>query len=178
MFVRTAADLAASPLVVRGGQAQLEMSWTKGGPTRWTSREPAAELLDSLVIRVRPFLLEEDPAHLFSILKICDNSLRSDQIRSFLADVRQEWATSQRRTLISLNTDGRDIRPDLAARLWLYGYWFHPNGPERAELEAMFGPAKLLTRHMFLDYVYGAAEAALAAADAVRVGLEQDLFDR
>lgn len=177
-FVRTGLALEESSLIKRGAPTQLKFAWHRGGPPTWTSTEPTREALDALVIRLRPFVLDDDPAHLFSVMAICQASLRSDAMRAFLLDVRAEWSASQKRGALGLTFNERVMRPDRVARLWLNGYWFHPNGPEREELDAMIGPAQLLTRHMFLDYVYGAAEAAIATVDVVKIGLEQDLFDR
>jgi hypothetical protein len=178
VFLERATALEATTVVREQVGSQLKMSWKQGEPLQWRSTEPLAELLDSVLLRLRPFILNEDPAFLTGIHNICHQRLRSDTLRGQLVEIRTRWRAAQRTGILALRINERDLAPEYVMRLWINGWYFHSDPELTAELEQLAPEAHLLTRHVFLDYVYRAIESALRTAAVVRAGLAGDLFDR
>jgi hypothetical protein len=176
LFSSRATMLEQSALVREHVGASMTMSWRQGEPWTWSSTEPAPEILESALVRLRPFLTSGNQVFLFGIYNICQRRLRHDGMRTFLGETRDAWSRSQRQGFFGLKVDERDILPERVADLWLNGFYFHDDPAKRAELES-FGGATMLSRHLFLDYIYRAIEATVATASVVKPALEQDLFE-
>ena len=155
--------------------ASLNVHWQVGGPTTWTTREPAPEALEALVLRLRPFLAPNGIG-IYPIHNICGQRLEHAEMRAFLRTTREDWSLAQRQGIMALEIDERDYRPDRVADLMIDVY-FHPENAEaQTEYARLVGPGRILARHVFLDYVYRAVEAVFSTHDVVRIGLERDLF--
>jgi hypothetical protein len=165
-------------MVQRQVGSRLKWSWTRGGPLQWQSSEPAPDVLDSAILRLRPFILNDDPVFLYGIHNICRRRLRSDSLRVEVERIRAAWSKAQRSGGMALTIDEHDLSPEYVTNLWINGFYFHTEPALRAELEQLVPEAMLLTRHLFLDYVYRALECVLGTAEIVRAGLASDLFDR
>jgi hypothetical protein len=155
--------------------ASLEISWKQGSPVTWASKTPSDELLEPLLVRIRPLLAQGDVTVL-GIHKVCERRLENAEMRAFLRDVRAEWIRSQRSGIIGLRIDERDMPPEHVADLMINGHYFHDDEAKRSELLSIVGEAAILTRHVFVDYIYRAVEVVYSTADVVRIGLERDLF--
>jgi hypothetical protein len=70
-----------------------------------------------------------------------------------------------------------DLRPDHVADLMINAWYMHDDAGKAAELEAMISEVRLLTRHLFIGYVFSTVEAIFSTADVVRIGLQRDMFD-
>ena len=176
-FHDRATRVGESTLVKHSVGSSLNVRWQQGSPITWTTREPSDDVLESLLVRIRPMLSQGD-INLFAIHGVCEQRLSNPEMRFFLRDVRAEWSRSQRQGIMGLRIDQRDVRPDHVADLFINGYYFHDEPFKAAELETIVGEARLLTRHLFLDYVYRAVEVVYSTNDVVRIGLERDLFDQ
>jgi hypothetical protein len=158
-FLDRARWVGESELVQRGGvTGKLEISYRQGSPWRWTSTEPADRLLEPLLLRIRPLTLGSDDINVLGIHRICEQRLDHAEMRAFLRQTLKEWRDQQRHGIMALRQNERDIRPDLIADLMINGYYFHSDPAKRADLESLIGPMRVLSRHLFIDYVYQAIE--------------------
>jgi hypothetical protein len=155
--------------------ASLNIRWEAGGPVTWTTRQPGAEPLEALVLRLRPFLAPNGigiyPTH-----NVCQARLEHAEMRAFLATTRSDWNLAQRHGVIGLKIDEQDYRPDRVADLMIDVY-FHPENAEaQAEYARLVGPGQILTRHVFIDYIFRAVETVFSTHDVIRIGLDRDMF--
>ena len=127
--------------------------------------------------RLRRFFPTGDDLNLFAIHNICGARLQHAEMRAFLRTVREERSRAQRHGILALNLNEREIRPDHVVDVMINGWFLHDEPAKTAELESWIGELGLMTRHMFIDYVYCAVEAVFSTADVVRIGLERDMFD-
>lgn len=177
VFRDRALRIGESTLVKERIGSSLNVRWQRGSPIVWSTREPSDDVLESLLLRLRPMVAPSSDISIFAIHNVCEARLSHAEMRRFLRDVRAGWTRSQREGIMGLRIDERDMSPERAADLMINGYYFHDEPAKRAELEKLVGPAAILTRHVFIDYVYRAVDAVYSTADVVRIGLERDLFD-
>lgn len=174
-FALQAAYLDQSSAIQGRVGASLNISWQQGGPVRWTSKLPRGEMLDSLLLRLRPFLTPGGIG-IDAIHNICNRRLDHAEMLAFLRTIREDWRRSQRHGAMGLRIDDRDMPPRYVADLFITAH-FHPeNTTNMLEYRAIVGGARILTEHVFIDYVYRATEAIYSTADVVRIGLEGDMF--
>lgn len=144
-FVSRVADVEASTLVRESPGSWLNSRWQRGAPVGFTSTQPSREVLESLLIRLRPLIQPGESVNMLDVHGICDRRLRHVEMREFLRSVRRTWVDSQRHGIIGLKLDERDKRPDVVADLMIIGYFFHANVAKRAELDSILGEARLMT---------------------------------
>jgi hypothetical protein len=176
VFGDRASRIEESTLVKERIGSSLNVRWQRGSPVVWSTREPSGEVLEPLLLRLRPMVAPGSDISIFAIHNVCEGRLSHAEMRVFLHDVRAAWTRSQRHGIIGLRINERDMSPERAADLMINGYYFHAEPANRAELEALVGPAAILTRQVFIDYIYRAVDAVYSTADVVRIGLERDLF--
>jgi hypothetical protein len=175
-FIDRARLVEQSTLVVDAPNSSLNISWTRGAPLTFATRQPNADVLKSLLVDLRPLVQPGDAVNMLDIMSICDRRLSTDRMRQWIRDVRSEWLRSQRQGTFGLRINERDMRPDYVADL-VISTRFHSSISRKRELDAIVGEARLLTDHLFIDYVYSAIEAVVATASAVRPGLATHAFD-
>jgi hypothetical protein len=175
VFLQRADYLADSALVKHSLGGQLTMSARQGQPMQWSSIEPSEPELESALLRLRPFLNEREAVHLSAVHNACYQAIRSDELRGYLVEARAEWSRAQRQGILALEVDGRQLTPEHVMDLFINGWYFHGDEAKRAELEALLPEVALLTRHIFLDYLYRAIEQVLYVAEVVREAKREGL---
>lgn len=179
MVVRRADELSQTSCLAHAGQWGFTFNYTKDVGAKWIVRGPNSEEVDVLVRRLRPFLLEKEPTHLGKVHNLCQQVIRSDQLRGWLIDARAVWKDFQRRGFFQLEIDGRNYTPERVMYLFINGWLFHSdnedNVRELARLRTGFGEP--ISQQMFHDYLLEATRQATYVGAVVRQALANDLID-
>lgn len=76
--------------------------------------------------------------------------------------------------LRALRINERDLSPEHVMRLWINGYYFHAEPALEAELKGLAGPGEILSRHVFLDYIYRSLDAVIWTASVLQDAIDRD----
>lgn len=179
MVVRRADELGQTSCLSHANQWGFSFNYKKDVGAQWQVRGPSGEELDVLLRRLRPFLLEKEPTHLFKVHNLCQRVVRSDELRGYLLEARRVWKQSQRRGFLRLEIDGRNYTPERVMDLFINGWLFHSDNEDKVrELARLrFGAVEPISTQMFNDYVLEATRQATYVGAVVRQALAHDLVD-
>lgn len=185
LFVDDADRLRASPYLAtaaaQGRFNRMQIHWDRdSGTTTFNTVEPSDEALDVLLLRMRPFLLQNEPSNIDGIFNLCDRLLRSDELRGYLRKSRRIWREAQKSMGLGVQVamNDRDMSPARAAQLVLYGSGFyHRDEVKWPEWQELGDFNQTVTKSMFLVYLATAIERVTHASVVVRAALTLDQFE-
>jgi hypothetical protein len=168
MFLDRVRRVEASTIVQREVGTKLEISWRQGQPWRFQTTEPSDELLKALLMDLWPLVVLGESVNLRTICDICERRLRTDDHRRALREGREAWRTAQRKGAFALRINERDLPPEHVMRLWINGWYFHSEPALEAELQGLMPEGQILSRHIFLDYIYRGVECVIWTASVLQ----------
>ena len=178
IVVRRADELSATSCLQHANQWGFTFEYKQALGIRFAVTGPNPEELDVLLRRLRPFLLAKEPTYLYSVHNLCQQAVRSDELRGYLIGARSEWTRFQRTGPIALNLNGRSYTPERVTDLFINGWYFHSDNEEKvAELAQLTAGAGPISRHIFFDYLLEATRQATYVGAVVREALRHDLVD-
>ena len=177
MFLERVHRVEATSIVRQQVGSELQISWQQGEPMRFQSTEPNEESLGALLLVLRPLVVLGESINLRAIFDIGERRLQSDNHRRALREAREAWRTAQRRGIFALRINERDLSPEYVMRLWINGYYFHAEPTLEAELRGLAGPGQVLSRHVFLDYVYRALDCVIWTASVLEDAINRGVLD-
>jgi hypothetical protein len=143
---------------------------------RFTATEPREELLKALLLDLRPLVVLGDGANIRAVSGIAERRLTSDRHRRALRDGLQAWRDAQRHGVFALRIDERDLPPELVMRLWV-DWYFHPTPANRGAVQELLQPGGMLSRQVFLDYVYRAIDCVVWTASVLEDAIKIDALE-
>lgn len=178
LFVRRADELRSLRLI-RSDQlaARMNLSWDRVKGLRLETNAPDEEDLRSFLLTFRQFVSAKEPVFLNRIFNICHSRLRSDELRGYLVEAREEWKRNQRGNGVVVTIDDRTMTPERVTELLINGHYFHSTDlPLQRELQGLGPPERLLVRWVFLNFVVDATRQVLYVATVVNVALRGGLM--
>ncbi len=178
LFVQRADQLAGRRLL-RGGtlSARLNLRFDRNGPFVMEMNEWDEEDFRSLLVDLRPFLMQKEPILVGKIFNMCERRLTSNEIRTHLRTAREDWRQAQKGAGVTIEIDGRELNPERVVDLMLNAKFFHPgSSEERAELAKLGPVGKLLSDYVFQNFVVDAIGIVLYLAHTIKVARGQGLF--
>jgi hypothetical protein len=173
LFLDRAARVESSTVVRHSVGTHLTVNWSVGQPWTWTTTEPTPDVLKSLLMDLRPLVVPGESINLRAIFSIGERRLQKDEHRRALREGATAWNNAHRQGAIALKVNERDLSPERVMDLWINGYYFHEEPRKRAELEALVPEAGILTRHMFMEFVYRSIECVIWTASVLRAAKEK-----
>jgi len=177
MFLERVQRVEGNSIVRQQVGSQLQVSWRQGEPLRFQSTEPNEESLGALLLVLRPLVVLGESINLGAIFDIGERRLRTDDHRRALREGREAWRIAQRKGMLALRINERDLSPEYVMRLWINGYYFHAEPALEAELRGMAGPGRTLSKHVFLDYIYRALECVIWTASVLQDAIDRDVLE-
>jgi hypothetical protein len=178
MFLDRVHRVEANTIVRQKVGSKLEISWRQGEPWRFESTEPNDEPLKALLMDLRPLVVLGESVNLRAICDIGERRVRTDDHRRALREGREAWRTAQRKGMLALRINERDLSPEYVMRLWINGWYFHSEPALEAELRGLAPEGQILSKHVFLDHVYRAVECVIWTASVLQDAIDRDAFER
>jgi hypothetical protein len=123
---------------LRESQADLELGFTVevGKPAKHKAKLPPEEDVSSFLHRMRPFILEREPASFFRVRNLLARHLNAHSARAHLEAVKARYvgeAMGFRFTVRGLLLNGEQ-----AVDMWLNAFEYHQDKEKQAELSALY----------------------------------------
>lgn len=178
LFVRRAEELLATR-AVQDGAFSIEFSITAGinQPLTTMSKEPNEELLRSFLVTFRQFTMKGEPVFVDRIASIVWRSLRSDELKGRLEEVRAKWRQACRQGPMNVIINEERVTPADALDLWINGGYFHSEKRKVQAIDRLDPLGKLFSRHVFLNQLISATNYATWLAQLIVVARRQSVLD-
>jgi len=152
LFCRRAVEIDNHPFFV--GRVQVGMIVRAGGgPMTVDVNEPDDTVLTSLLLKLRPFLLQEEDAYLPRILNLATRTIDDPELVHAIESGRHGYDQAIASSDLRIVIDGHERTPKAAAELYLYSKYHHSHLHREVELGEIVGPSASLVRYQFLEYV-------------------------
>ena len=178
LYVQRVRETLDLPLIRKEGlEVNLSLNWRKAQGGTLELRQPDENDLRSFLLTFRQFYMNEEPVYYQNVYNACYQCLTSEELRGYLADSRKAWVEALATGGMTLTIDGREITPEHALKLWLYGYYFHSGADMMAELRKLVPHEHMLIRHRFLNCVVDAFRQVWYTASIITIADREGLLD-
>ena len=140
------------------------------------SYEPDADDLRSCVTVFRPFILQDEPVHLFSIYNLCHQHLTHEQFKTSLAKSREVFARECKSSGVILKLNEQEMTPERVSDLWINGYYFHIDEEQVLFLRSLPPVEQMLVKNQFLFFLVGAITQVLYVGNIIHTSLTEGYF--
>ncbi len=144
----------------------LTITLNARGPTHDLD-EPEFHRLRSFVMDVRPFTLAQDDVYLPKIFADCRKHLTDAVALQAIADAEAGLDQIRKSSGVAVNIGAKEVTPQEAVDLFLYGDLFHPDKEKTERLNKMRPLGRALLRDLFLWYVFKVSEIAYRTATVI-----------
>lgn len=152
LFVRRATELEAHPALAQPTSIGFTLQ-VGAGPATATVTEPDDTALSSLLLKLRPFLLQDEDAYLPEILNLARRLVDDPELVHAIESGRHGYEQASVGSMFKVAIGGREMTPKAAAELYLYSTYYHSHRDLEEQLNAITGPAASMTRYLLIDYI-------------------------
>lgn len=171
-------DALAETDWVRNSQGVGFTLTAKDGKPIIETRAPSEEAISAVLHRMRPFLLENEPASFLTAASIAGRTVADPRIRGWLKVLRREFSGRDFRETVQIYFRGASIAaPDkpiteqvntqASFRDWLNGFEYHRDLEKRRRISGVTQSAPALARTVYLEMLAGAMQAVFELAKLV-----------
>jgi len=137
----------------------LEMSYKANEPFRTRFDGPDLHDVKAALLDLRPFILQGEPTHFFSICNILYTNTADDAVAARVAQFREAWAKLVQKNGpppggMSMKVNDRELSACDITDMWLNGEFFHADIEKVGLLESLHAtPMGKMTYLSFIDLV-------------------------
>lgn len=168
---RLAADagdkVAAHPLFATKTAVSITLT-AKGGIVSADLKLPDEERLESLLLRMRPFLLDTEDAYLPRIMNLATRHLDDAELVHAIESGQVAYKEYRRQGMAKLMVNRQVITAERAARLWLYAAYYHRDLEKERWLGSADEILRAMLKHSFVTFIMNAANIAIWTASVLR----------
>jgi hypothetical protein len=176
LFLTRARELERTRLIQSGYSPSWSFNFDRMQGLRFSSTEPDEEDLRSFLITFRQFVSERDPIFLNRVYNLCQQHLRSDELKRLLVTSRRALRTSQQHGGIQFVFNDKNITPEYVADLWINGWYFHNDYEKRRKLERLMPHEFIMVRQRFLAFIAGVTVQIFYVANIINAALKEGLL--
>ena len=141
---------------------------------------PSDEAIESLMVRLRPFVLQGESTYFFAIVNILSRRLKSEAFRAyfetqkalFIGTVWQPFKLVAEASAGTSNAKPHIVNSPETLDLWLNGFIYHRDDEKRQLFKALMrgdAPIEAFSRATFIEMMLMKARAVLDISNAVYV---------
>lgn len=183
-FAKYAAKLEKNSLVQEGIPSSLNINWTAGEGLKVDTKLPSDEQIDALLMKLRPFLLNDSPANFNRVRNVVLKAANNQRVRNHLDTLQYLYSGERQQSLFVAGAcpkgqDPKIINSEEMLQIWLNGDRFHQDKDKERILNAMHGimpPESSIALFLFLITDKVTAILALQRMVALLTGEHDTIF--
>jgi hypothetical protein len=183
-FAKYAAKLEKNSLVQEGIPSSLTVSWTAGEDRKVDAKLPSDEQIDALLMKLRPFLLNDAPTNFNRVRNIVWKAASNQRMQKHLNTLKFLYSGERLQSLFVAGVSSRDQDPRIInsedmLQVWLNGERFHQEKKKEKILNAIneiMPPESSLALFLFLLADKVAAILALGRMIKLLAGKHEIIF--
>jgi len=170
-FVELADDVLANPWCERRVEVSVEyQAIGNTGRGDWTLRGPTELELKALLIDLRNLIQRSSDQYLPRVIDTLASAVPDPDALATARALRVRFDEAVARGTTSEN--GRPLKPDVVARLWLYGRYHHREPGKARQLKALDPITRFVYRMEFLTYLQNVLGIVVEVCDFITVSKE------
>lgn len=119
----------------------------------------------------RKFISQSEPVFIGYIHGLCERHFTSEELKNQIRDCRKGWKRTIVQAGIKLEVNGKKIKSERIADLWINGHYFHDDPEKSKELTQYAPPTIFMVRHEFINFVIEATRVILSTGYTIKVAL-------
>lgn len=142
-FARYATELETNSLIREGIPSSLNVNWTANEGLKIDAKIPPDEQIDAMLMRLRPFLLENERTYFHHVRNIIGKATNNQRVRRHLEalDFFYSGRHLQSHFVAGVSSneypEGKIVNSEPMLQLWLNGYRFHREKEKAKIFDAM-----------------------------------------
>jgi hypothetical protein len=121
-----------------GFPCNVSMSWTKETGMKVQAELPDRDTLSILLHRMRPFILQDEPASFAKVTAILGKNLDSPYLRRLLREQRELYDGRKSQQLMQISTGDLLINSERVLSDWLNSHEYHRDPDKRKAIDDLF----------------------------------------
>jgi hypothetical protein len=172
LYLEDADRLLRNRTAREGVPASLEIKVKAGQVVRVASEYPDADQLDALLHRLRPFVLQNEPASFDNACGAIVRCLPHPYIRGYVRELRRQYNGTDGQQVVSITSNDVVINCERTLQDWLNGFEYHRDLDKRERIQSLH---RLMTLEssmpIFMDLLGEKVTAIFRLADLIAVVL-------
>ena len=168
-------ELRESKLLKEGLSVKHTLSWNESG-FQSTIKQPDDTDLRAYLTTFRQFVLVRERTNLDKIYELCHTHLKDDRLKGYLAKSQELWKNAFETASVGMIYNGKEMSPEDATNLFLYGGIFHGDPDKELFLKTLLPHEYNSFRWLFLEFIMRASKQIFYVDDVVVVALKDGLF--
>ena len=172
LYLEDADRLLRNRTAREGVPASLEIKVEAGQVVRVASEYPDADQLDALLHRLRPFVLQNEPASFDNACGAIVRCLPHPYIRGYVRELRRQYDGTDGQQVVSITSNDVVINCERTLQDWLNGFEYHRDLDKRERIQSLH---RLMTLEssmpIFMDLLGQKITAIFRLADLIAVVL-------
>jgi len=177
-FLGHVADLQATQFVGKGANVQLQFEWKAGQEPSWSAQMPPEDELLAFLHRLRPLILQEEPACFPKIRGLLGRKLKDTPIRPLLKWLLELYEGKEFQGLILMESNNYVMNCEKMLVTWLNAYEYHRDHDKQEILKSHIQIAPFeWSRGVFLNLLVEKTKAMqnLGALVELAVGIRSTI---
>lgn len=121
-----------------GFPCNVSMNWDKDTGMKVQAELPDRDSLSILLHRMRPFILQDEPASFAKVTAILGKNLDSPYLRRLLREQRELYDGRQSQQLMQISTGDLLINSERVLSDWLNSHEYHRDPDKRKAIDGLF----------------------------------------
>ena len=168
-------EIASHPMFAGDQQSGVTVTF-EGGQLAVEERLPDEQLMESWLLRMRPFLLVHDDAHLATVVDLAITHIDDARLVHSIESARHGYDQAAQSLGVRLVRNNQEMTPERAAGLWLNGVYFHHDADKEAELMSHLPMEAALVRDQFLAFMKELTRVVVWSAARIREAEQQGVI--
>ena len=177
-YLQYADELLQIKTAREGVPCSFEIKIRDGQVAAITSEVPTDEEIASLLHRLRPFILAEEPTSYLKVSALLGRRFEYGHFREILKEQRQLFDGRNNQELFQVTSKGAVINSERTLQDWLNGYEYHRDPGRRQRIESLHNLVSIeQSKAIFVGLLSDKVQAIfqLAAVIAVILGRESTI---
>ena len=170
-FVELADDVLANPWCERRVEVSIEYQTSgESGRGDWTLRGPTELELKALLVDFRNLIQPSSDQYLPRVIDTLASAVPDPDAQAAARALRVRFDEAVAHGTTSEN--GRPLKPDVVARLWLYGRYHHREPSKARQLKALDPITRFVYRMELLTYLQNVLGIVVEVCDFITASKE------
>lgn len=135
-FLSHVADLQSTQFVAKGAGVQMNFNWSQGNAPSWSVQAPPDEEVFAFLHRLRPLILQREPACFLKVRALLSRKLKDAPIQPFMHWLLELYEGKKFQKLILMQSNDRIMNSKEMLVTWLNAYEYHRDRVKQAILES------------------------------------------
>jgi len=177
LYMEQLAELGRRRLFQEGIDFNFAIKYEAPSGTLLTLDQPDEDSLRAYLVSLRPFILNDEAVHLYSVYRLCWRHVRSSELRWRLASWRTKWKQVDKTAGgLRVVIDDEELISAEVFDVWVNAI-FHVDVEKRQRLAAMDGIDAMLFRQVFGNFIVRSTIQIIELSWIVEDALRDDLVE-